>query len=91
MSDPSPGPVARQGPRGRATVARPRVTALLAAARQRRATLVIAGAGYGKTTALAEVAAAGASAWVRLRPGEGPDEATVSRGAITPRQPPENE
>ena len=56
--------------RGPAVISRPRVTALLSAARERRATLVVAGAGYGKTTALAEVAAMGASRWVRLRPAD---------------------
>jgi DNA-binding SARP family transcriptional activator len=63
----------------RATVARPRVSALLAAARQRRATLVVAGAGYGKTTALAEIASAGASAWVRLRPADAQAESLAAR------------
>ena len=58
------------GARGPATIPRPRVTALLSAARQRRVTLVVAGAGYGKTTALAEVAATGSSRWVRLRPAD---------------------
>ena len=56
--------------RGPATIPRPRLTALLAAAYQRRATLVVAGAGYGKTTALAEVAAVGGARWVRLRPAD---------------------
>jgi len=44
--------------------------ALLTAARQRRVTLVVAGAGYGKTTALTELAAAGACRWVRVRPAD---------------------
>lgn len=56
--------------RGPVTVARPRVTSLLAAAHGRRATLVVAGAGYGKTTALAEVVAMGPSRWVRVRPAD---------------------
>jgi len=55
------------------------VTALLAAARQRRATLVVAGAGYGKTTALAEVAATGASRWVRVRPADAQAESLAAR------------
>lgn len=80
MSDPAPGPVpAGSGTRGRATLPRPRVTALLTEARQRRATLVVAGAGYGKTTALTEIAAAGASAWVRLRPADAQAESLAAR------------
>ena len=65
-------------------VRRPRVTALLAAARQRRATLVVAGAGYGKTTAVGEVAAGGASRWVRLRPADAQAEslAALIAGAL---------
>jgi ATP/maltotriose-dependent transcriptional regulator MalT/DNA-binding SARP family transcriptional activator len=43
---------------------------LLSAAGYRRATLVVAGAGYGKTTALAELDAAGTARWVRLRPAD---------------------
>ena len=65
--------------RGPATVPRPRVTDLLAAARQRRATLVVAGAGYGKTTALAEIAAAGPSRWVRLKPADTQVESLAAR------------
>ena len=41
------------GVRRSATIPRPRVAALFAAAGQRRVTLVTAGAGYGKTTAIA--------------------------------------
>lgn len=65
--------------RGPATIPRPRVTALLSAARQRRVTLVVAGAGYGKTTALAEVAAAGSSRWVRVRPADAQAESLSAR------------
>ena len=42
---------------GAAALARPRVTSLLSAAWQRRTTLVVAGGGYGKTTALRDIAA----------------------------------
>jgi ATP/maltotriose-dependent transcriptional regulator MalT/DNA-binding SARP family transcriptional activator len=66
-------------PRGPATVSRPRVTDLLAAARQRRATLVVAGAGYGKTTALAEISAIGPSRWVRLKPVDTQVESLAAR------------
>jgi LuxR family maltose regulon positive regulatory protein len=65
--------------RGPVTVARPRVTSLLAAAHGRRATLVVAGAGYGKTTALAEVAAIGPSRWVRVRPADAQAESLAAR------------
>ena len=65
--------------RGPAAIPRPRVTALLSAARQRRVTLVVAGAGYGKTTALAEVAAADSSRWVRVRPADAQAESLSAR------------
>ncbi|HEY3734003.1 MAG TPA: BTAD domain-containing putative transcriptional regulator [Streptosporangiaceae bacterium] len=42
-------------------------------------TLVAAGAGYGKTTALAEVAAMGASRWVRVRPADAQAESLSAR------------
>jgi len=71
-----PGP---GGARGPARIPRPRVTALLSAAYQRRATLVVAGAGYGKTTALAEVAAAGTARWVRVRPADAQAESLSAR------------
>jgi ATP/maltotriose-dependent transcriptional regulator MalT len=74
---------------------------LLSAAGYRRATLVVAGAGYGKTTALAELDAAGTARWVRLRPadaqaeslsahvaaalGEAPAPARPGRGAAPAR------
>ena len=68
-----------QRPRGPATVRRPRVDGLLGAARQRRSTLVVAGAGYGKTTALTGVAATGPSRWVRLRPADAQAESLAAR------------
>ena len=78
MSDASHAPRAG-GARGPVTVPRPRVTSLLSTARQRRATLVVAGAGYGKTTALAEVAAMGPSCWVRMRPADAQAESLSAR------------
>jgi ATP/maltotriose-dependent transcriptional regulator MalT/DNA-binding SARP family transcriptional activator len=42
---------------------------------------VVAGAGYGKTTALAEIAATDASRWVRLRPADAQAESLASRVA----------
>jgi len=68
--------------RGRLPISRPRVRKLLAAAWQRRVTLVVAGAGYGKTTALAEVAAMGASAWVRVKPADAQAESLAARIAF---------
>ncbi len=81
MSDASQTP-APLGARGPATVSRPRVNALLSAAHHRRATLVVAGAGYGKTTALADAAATGMSRWVRLRPADGQAESLSARIAV---------
>jgi DNA-binding SARP family transcriptional activator len=40
---------------------------------------VVAGAGYGKTTALAEIAASGASRWVRVRPADAQAESLSAR------------
>jgi len=51
-------------------LSRPRVQALLAAAWGRRVTLVIADAGYGKTTALRALADAGPVRWLGLRPAD---------------------
>jgi LuxR family maltose regulon positive regulatory protein len=65
--------------RGPALVTRPRVTALLAPAWQRRVTLVTAGAGYGKTTAIAQVAADGLASWVRVRPADAQAESLSAR------------
>jgi DNA-binding SARP family transcriptional activator len=64
------------------TVQRPRITRLLAAAYHRRATLLVAGAGYGKTTALAEIAATGTARWVRLRPADAQAEYLSARIAV---------
>lgn len=42
-------------------------------------TLVVAGAGYGKTTALTEAGATGASRWVRVRPADAQGESLAAR------------
>jgi ATP/maltotriose-dependent transcriptional regulator MalT/DNA-binding SARP family transcriptional activator len=63
-------------------VPRHRVTSLLSAARERRVTLVVAGAGYGKTTALTALSglsATGLSHWVRVRPSDGQAESFAAR------------
>ena len=52
---------------------------LLSAASHRRATLVMAGPGYGKTTALAEFDATGTARWVRLRPADAQAESLSAR------------
>jgi ATP/maltotriose-dependent transcriptional regulator MalT/DNA-binding SARP family transcriptional activator len=78
VGDTSQTPGTRKA-RGSTLLRRPRVTDLLSAARTRRATLVVAGAGYGKTTALAEVAGMGASRWVRVRPADAPAESLSAR------------
>jgi LuxR family maltose regulon positive regulatory protein len=49
-------------------ISRPRVERLMGAAWRRKVTLVLADAGYGKTTALEDLADLGAARWVRLRP-----------------------
>lgn len=67
------------GARRSATIPRPRVAALFADARQRRVTLVIAGAGYGKTTAIAEAVPPATSRWVRLRPADAQAESLSAR------------
>jgi DNA-binding SARP family transcriptional activator len=67
------------GARRPATIPRPRVAALFADARQRRVTLVVAAAGYGKTTAITEAAATEATRWVRLRPSDAHAESLSSR------------
>src|SRR5215472_6065472 len=79
------------GARRSATIPRPRVAALFAGARQRRVTLVIAGAGYGKTIAITEVAAPEASCWVRLRPADAQAESLSARiaAALGEQAPPE--
>ncbi|MBS1888751.1 MAG: winged helix-turn-helix domain-containing protein [Actinobacteria bacterium] len=58
---------------------RHRVAALLAGAWTRRLTLVVAGGGYGKTTALREVAAGGRSGWVGIRPVDGEIDLLAAR------------
>jgi ATP/maltotriose-dependent transcriptional regulator MalT/DNA-binding SARP family transcriptional activator len=78
VSDVSRFPASVEPP-GTALLHRPRVTALLSAARQRRTTLVVAGAGYGKTTALAATAPLGPSRWVRLRPADAQAESLAAR------------
>lgn len=70
------------GARRSSAIPRPRVAAMFAGASQRRVTLVIAGAGYGKTTAIAEVADQAdqeASRWVRLRPADAQAESLSAR------------
>jgi len=52
---------------------------LLSPASSRRATLIMAGAGYGKTSALAEFDAAGTARWVRLRPADAQAESLSAR------------
>jgi ATP/maltotriose-dependent transcriptional regulator MalT/DNA-binding SARP family transcriptional activator len=49
-------------------VNRPDLTRAIAAGAQRRLLLVVAGAGYGKTSALAEWAASEAPAWIAVQP-----------------------
>src|SRR5437764_11663951 len=62
---------------------RPRIEALLAAAWERRITLVIAGAGYGKTTALRGLVATGRCEWLGLRPADREIKLLVARLAQT--------
>lgn len=76
------------GATGTATVRRPRVASMLAAAWKRRTTLVVADGGYGKTTALREVAAAGESSWVTIRPSDGLIETLSARLAVALGAPP---
>lgn len=56
---------------------------MLSAALDRRTTLVTAGAGYGKTTALAQLAARAESRWVRLRPADVQAESLAGHLAAT--------
>lgn len=78
------------GARRSPTIPRPRVAALFEGVGQRRVTLVIAGAGYGKTTAITEVANREASRWVRLRPADGQAESLSARIAVAlGEQPPQ--
>jgi ATP/maltotriose-dependent transcriptional regulator MalT len=62
-----------------AAVFRPRVEALLARAWRQRVTLVVAGGGHGKTTALRRLAATGPSRWVGIRPVDGAVELLAIR------------
>ena len=64
---------------GPAIISRPRVSDLLAGAWHRRVTVVVAGAGYGKTTALTGLAATGPSAWVRVTPADAQAESLAAR------------
>ena len=64
---------------GAAALRRPRVEALLAGAWSRRVTLVVAGGGYGKTTALRGLAATGPSHWLGIRPVDGEVELLAAR------------
>jgi DNA-binding SARP family transcriptional activator len=88
----APHTATAQAAPGPATISRPRITALLSAARERHATLVVAGAGYGKTTALTEMAASGASRWVRVRPADAQAESlsTSLAGALGESPSPEH-
>jgi ATP/maltotriose-dependent transcriptional regulator MalT/DNA-binding SARP family transcriptional activator len=60
-------------------VPRPRVEALLARAWNQRVTLVAAGGGHGKTTALRRLAATGPSRWLGIRPVDGTVELLAAR------------
>jgi DNA-binding SARP family transcriptional activator len=64
---------------GVTAVPRPRVEALLARAWQRRVTLVVAGGGHGKTTALRRLAATGPSRWLGIRAVDGTVELLAMR------------
>lgn len=78
MSAAPPEPT-RQSAHAPGTLARPRVYRLLSAAYGRRVTLVTAGAGYGKTTALADIVTTGDARWVRLRPADAQAESLADR------------
>jgi ATP/maltotriose-dependent transcriptional regulator MalT/DNA-binding SARP family transcriptional activator len=64
-----------------AALPRPRVQALLAAAWERRITVVIAGGGYGKTTALRALAQSGPVCWLGLRSADREIELLAARVA----------
>ncbi|HEY2552456.1 MAG TPA: BTAD domain-containing putative transcriptional regulator [Streptosporangiaceae bacterium] len=87
MSAPSQMPPARSG-RSPGLILRPRVATLLSGALHRRAMLVVAGAGYGKTTALSEIASTIPSRWVRLRPADAQAESLSARIATSLGEPP---
>ncbi len=63
----------------RPVVSRPRIERLLGAAWQRRVTLVVADAGYGKTTALRPMAADERTRWLGLRAGDREVETLAAR------------
>ncbi|HSR85851.1 MAG TPA: BTAD domain-containing putative transcriptional regulator [Streptosporangiaceae bacterium] len=86
MSD-HPGIPAPAGRRDAALMPRPRVAALLSGALDRRVTLMVAGAGYGKTTALADLAERAAARWVRLRPADAQAESLAGRIAAALGEP----
>jgi ATP/maltotriose-dependent transcriptional regulator MalT/DNA-binding SARP family transcriptional activator len=60
-------------------LARPRVADLLSDMWRRRTTRVVAGGGYGKTTALRQAAAGGDARWVSLRTADADGEALAAR------------
>jgi tetratricopeptide (TPR) repeat protein len=77
------GGAARSQTLSLAVQSRPRIETLLAAAWERRLTLVIAGAGYGKTTAVRGLAATGQCHWLGLRPADREIKLLVARLAQT--------
>ncbi len=62
-------------------VPRPRIVRLLEAAWERRITLVVAGGGYGKTTALRQLAAGPGSRWIALTAADREVETLAARVA----------
>jgi ATP/maltotriose-dependent transcriptional regulator MalT/DNA-binding SARP family transcriptional activator len=74
-----------------AVVTRPRIERLLEAAWERRVTLVVAGGGYGKTTALRQVVARGDSRWLGLKAADREVETLSGRvaGALGARSHPQ--
>jgi ATP/maltotriose-dependent transcriptional regulator MalT/DNA-binding SARP family transcriptional activator len=62
-------------------LSRPRIDRLLGAAWERRITLVVAGGGYGKTTALRELASDGRSRWLSLKGADRTVESLAPRVA----------
>ena len=62
-------------------VPRPRIERLLGAARERRVTLVVAGGGFGKTTALRQLAAGDRSRWLGLKAADREVETLAARVA----------
>ncbi len=68
-------------------VSRPRIERLLGGAWERRVTLVVAGDGYGKTTALRQLASGDRSRWLAVGPADRAVEALAARvaHALAPR------